>query len=103
MKLYRFLKAAFHDNRMVQPGEEVLCSDDIIPGAHMAPTPLQQVVDLDAIGSPRTPRHAAWLLPDPGQMRRAADAVRNAVEQLRQVLAGEEWKQPQFNRQHAVT
>lgn len=29
--------------------------------------------------------------------------VWNAVEQLRQVLAGEEWKQPQFNRQHAVT
>ena len=29
--------------------------------------------------------------------------VWNAVEQLRQVLATEEWKQPQFNRQHAVT
>ena len=29
--------------------------------------------------------------------------VWNAVEQLRQVLASEEWKQPQFNRQHAVT
>ena len=29
--------------------------------------------------------------------------VWNAVEHLRQVLASEEWKQPQFNRQHAVT
>lgn len=29
--------------------------------------------------------------------------VWNAVEQLRQVLASEEWTQPQFNRQHAVT
>jgi len=29
--------------------------------------------------------------------------VWNAVEQLRQVLASEVWKQPQFNRQHAVT
>ena len=29
--------------------------------------------------------------------------VWNAVEQLRQVLTSEEWKQPQFNRQHAVT
>jgi kynureninase len=29
--------------------------------------------------------------------------VWNAVEKLRQVLASEEWKQPQFNRQHAVT
>ncbi len=31
------------------------------------------------------------------------EEVWNAVEQLRQVLASEEWKQPQFNRQHAVT
>ena len=29
--------------------------------------------------------------------------VWNAVEHLRQVLTSEEWKQPQFNRQHAVT
>ncbi|MFM6990106.1 MAG: kynureninase, partial [Rhodoferax sp.] len=29
--------------------------------------------------------------------------VWDAVEQLRQVLASEEWTQPQFNRQHAVT
>ena len=29
--------------------------------------------------------------------------VWNAVEHLRQVLATEEWKQPEFNRRHAVT
>ena len=27
----------------------------------------------------------------------------NAVEQLRQVLATEQWRQPEFNRKHAVT
>jgi kynureninase len=31
------------------------------------------------------------------------EEVWNAVEQLRQVLTSDEWKQPQFNRQHAVT
>jgi kynureninase len=29
--------------------------------------------------------------------------VWNAVEQLRQVLASQEWRRPEFNRQQAVT
>ena len=53
MKLYRFLKAAFHDNRMVQPGEEVLCSDDIIPGAHMVDVAAEAAAQ--AAGTPYPP------------------------------------------------
>lgn len=35
MRLFRFTKRAFHDGRLIEPGEEVLCRDDVIPGAHM--------------------------------------------------------------------
>ena len=35
MKLYRWLSRGYHDERIVEPSEEVLCADSVIPGAHM--------------------------------------------------------------------
>jgi hypothetical protein len=35
MKLYRWLTRGYHNGRLVEPGESVLCGDDVIPGTHM--------------------------------------------------------------------
>ena len=35
MKLYRFLARSYHGDRVIEPGEEVLLSDDVVPGPHM--------------------------------------------------------------------
>ena len=51
MKLYRFLTRAFHDGRVVEPGEEVLCADNVVPGAHM----LDVAAESEAIARGETP------------------------------------------------
>jgi hypothetical protein len=35
VRLYRWTKRGFHDGRLIEAGDEVLCSDKVVPGAHM--------------------------------------------------------------------
>lgn len=35
MKLYQWLTRGFHDGRIVEVGETVVCADTVIPGPHM--------------------------------------------------------------------
>ena len=49
MKLYRWTKRGFHNNGIVEAGQEVLCDDSVVPSAHMIDVAAESQARLDAL------------------------------------------------------
>ena len=104
MKLYRFTRQSFFNDRIVEAGEELLVDDSVVPGAHMidvatgkpgvftpvaapvfraelahVPTAVPAPVPLHPVVTDPTPPAASHLSPDEVRAKLTEEAIARAA------------------------